>query len=181
MRLKLFFSSIFILLSSSPILALEEPKFTLCANPSGQIQVSWQEGVHGIVGRSQTYLGEDTVYRLSETTLTQCFCSDEGVGIQTDWWELPLEGNELPSEASGWIYVPDGSVWGLAETSYFARNTDYTCLPESQLQNQSEILGESGRGGEVLGLAATGGTLDLILIFTFGLWLILLALKRLVK
>ena len=53
MRLKLFFSSIFILLSSSPILALEEPRFTSCANPSGQIQVSWQEGVHGIVGRSQ--------------------------------------------------------------------------------------------------------------------------------
>ena len=71
----------------SPVFAISTPSFPSCANPQGVVRASYSEGVHGIVGSSATYTGSDAVYTLSDDTVTQCFCSVDGAGIQTNWWK----------------------------------------------------------------------------------------------
>ena len=133
---------------SKHALALETPNFPSCSNPQGTVKVSYNEGAHGIVGDSASYTGKDTVYQLDSGNLQQCFCSVNGQGIQTNWWRdssLTSEERQILIN-SGWNYVPNGALWGLEGTPYFAKNSNYSCGS-----------GEGVGGGDVLGLASTGG------------------------
>lgn len=58
----------------------------------------------------------------------QCFCGN-GSGIQTNWmYASNLTGDQIKVyENQGWIYVPDGTAWGLTEGAYLAKNISYSC------------------------------------------------------
>lgn len=143
--------------SGKQTLAVETPNFESCLNPQGTIKVSYNEGVHGIAGDTSQYNGSDTVYQLDSGNLTQCLCTADGQGIQTNWWKVSsLSAEEKQTLInSGWIYVPNGALWGLEETSYFVKNSNYTC---SSTGTGGAVLGASASIGEVLGLASTGGS-----------------------
>jgi hypothetical protein len=150
--------------------------------------------VPSIVGSTETFVGRDAVYTLSDGTLTQCFCSVSGSGIQTDWWKASsLSADEINIlESLGWIYVPAGNLWGLEEAPYIVKNSTYNCLPTTTTTRTSSsssnngsttngsVLGDSTSiEGEVLGMAATGNTRDIILSFTLGFVLLVIARYRL--
>lgn len=127
------------------VFALTYPTFPTCANPQGTLVVSYGDGTHGIPGSPNSYTGSDAVYRLSDTTLSQCFCSVYGEGIQTNWWKASslTDAEVAILKSEGWISIPDGSVWGLDPGPYMATNSNYLC-------------GGIG-GGDVLGLGTGGG------------------------
>jgi hypothetical protein len=186
--------AILLLLSSNSIaLAVDVPSFPSCVSPFGTLRVEYSNGTHGIVGSGSTYTGSDTVYQVSDTTLTQCFCSSDGVGIQTNWWKASsLSENQIDVlKAQGWHYVPAGDLWGLEAAPYVAKNISYACLPNSSStptpnssSSSSSSVGGDGQGGgslsegSVLGLAATGDSLFLYLLASIALSLIFVGLKR---
>ena len=172
--------SLFLLANyTRPVFAVNIPSFPSCAAPQGSIMVSYSSGTHGIVGSSATYTGSDTVYRVSDDAVTQCFCPDSGNGIQTDWWKAislsETEINVLKSQS--WFYVPSGVVWGLDQSPYVARNTAFSCLPGSPTQVLDDSTGTGG--GEVLGLAATGDSWLVYGTFAAGLVCLIWGIRRL--
>lgn len=142
-------------------LAVEIPDFPSCYNPQGVIKVSYSDGIHGIAGDSTEHIGRDTVYQLDNNNLQQCFCPANGQGIQTNWWKISSldEGQRDPLINSGWIYIPNGALWGLEETSYLVKNSNYDCTSNSDSSGGTggAVLNASASIGEVLGLASTGG------------------------
>lgn len=179
---------IFALISSTRVYAIDVPNFPSCASPSGHVIASYDSGVHGIVGSDKTYVGSDRVYQVGDYGYTQCFCSVSGEGIQTDWWkDGSLSEDQVKILKSlGWFYIPDGSLWGLTQDPYMARNTTYSCLPSA---STSPSTGERGGGnsteksesGQVLGLAATGNTTTLLAIFGLSLVSLYIGLKKLLS
>lgn len=170
--------------------AYQVPQFTSCLNPSGSVKANYETGTHGIPGRTASYEGKDTVYNLSGNELTQCFCASSGTGIQTNWWKVSslteAEVNGLKSQ--GWVYIPNGALWGLEEAPYLAFNSDYACGKSSQgscCSPTTDIPGPGGSGGQggsgsvlgistgsVLGLASTGNTrflLSVLFVSVFAL------------
>lgn len=160
-------------------LALDIPDFPNCTNPQGVVKVQYPSGTHGIVGDSAAYMGSDSVYQLDSGNLIQCFCSVDGQGIQTNWWRdssLPEEDKQTLLNL-GWIFVPNGALWGLEKQAYFAKNSTYSCAGnvggsggggQAGGNDGGDGLGcavrdcsNQGAAGEVLGistaLAATGG------------------------
>ncbi len=157
-----------------------EPTFADCENPQGQLKVYYANGIHGIAGVYTEQSGSDAVYKLTQDTLIQCFCPNEGNGTQTNWWkvaEMPLEQiAELQNQ--GWIYIPNGALWGLEEAPYLAKNLSYDCHDNNgNDDDDDEDDNDGGRGGiggdilatgystarlgiggQVLGLANTGDT-----------------------
>lgn len=149
------------------------PNFPVCSNPQGVMVVSYDSGSHGVVG-GQSYLGNDKVYRIDETNYTQCLCTVDGQGIQTNWWKASSlndqEVNILKSD--GWTYVPNGSVWGLEDSAYIAKNIGYTCVSSNGgTGGGSDTSTSSGNSsiGQVLGLAFTGNILLIYLVFGIGI------------
>lgn len=160
------------------------PSFPSCVSPQGALKVTYSNGIHGVPGDFSTYQGQDTVYTLSETTLTQCLCVDNSKGIQTNWWKISsmsFEEIEYLKKLS-WIYVPDGAAWGLDEGPYMAQSKLYNCgngedddddddddnddddHKESSSEPRiggGEVLGVSTYLGDVLGLASTGNIVEL--------------------
>lgn len=184
-------SSLFYLLVSTatPAFAVTKPSFPACANPQGTTKVSYADGTHGIVGSTATYTGKDAVYTLSDDTVTQCFCSADGVGIQTNWWKASSlteeEINILKSE--GWFYIPAGNLWGLDQAPYVAQNISYSCLPGSSSSSSSSSNNSSsqdnGTGGgdpegSVLGLAATGNIATVYAAFILATTFLFLGLRK---
>ncbi len=200
--------SIAILLSAfvRPAYAVVSPTFPACLNPQGDVTVSYADGVHGVPGDSTTYTGSDTVYTLDEATVTQCLCTVNGGGIQTNWWKISslTEDQKDVLVNQGWIYIPDGSAWGLEAAPYLAQNLSYSCSAPS---SNSGGGGGGGGGGDgrsdglsscpsctqapqvlaastqaVLGLASTGNIVFILSVFTLGLALlgggVLSALKK---
>lgn len=155
--------------------AYQVPQFTSCVNPQGQIKVNYDNGTHGIAGNTGSFQGKDTVYSLSGDALTQCFCSSDGKGIQTNWWKVSSltedEINLLRSQ--GWNFVPNGALWGLENTPYLAFNSEYICKSSGGGQSGS-ILGITT--GSVLGLASTGNIKFILTILSFSLLALLLGL-----
>ena len=163
--------------------AATPPDFPACTNPQGPIRSQYNNGVHGVVGNSAEFKGKDTVYTVNENQVLQCLCTDDGQGIQTNWWKISsLNDSEIQVlKNSGWYYVPNGALWGLDNAPYMAKNNSYTCKGD---------LGGIG-GGDVLGLAttksdlaATGNKAALYSLIIVGLGSILLIfglLKRRVK
>lgn len=185
-----FLTLIYWLTNSSIAYAQQEntPTFPNCINPQGTTIASYSTGTHGIVGSSSTYTGSDAVYALSEETNVQCFCPAEGsTGIQTNWWEIPeMSFEEIENyQALGWIYVPNGALWGLNENPYLTYNTEYSCKPiggggtsekkknkdkdkndDDEDDDNGDVQGSAtGIGGQIMGLASTGYNKELVISF----------------
>ena len=177
-----------------PAYAVETPNFPSCLSPQGTLRVFYPDGSHGIVGSTQEYVGSDAVYDLDESTLLQCFCSVDGIGIQTNWWNASSLTEEQVEvlKKEGWFYVPDGSLWGLVADPFVAKNVSYSCrntpAPSSSSSNSSSSSSNSSSNnssssnssseGEVLGLAATGDTLILLLLTVLALTFIFTGLRQ---
>ncbi len=181
------------------------PTFPNCMNPQGTNIANYSTGTHGIVGSSSTYTGSDAVYALSEETNVQCFCPAEGsTGIQTNWWEIPeMSFEEIANyQKLGWIYVPNGALWGLNENPYLTYNTEYSCKPiggggtpekkkdknkdnndddDEEDKDEGTVQGTAtGIGGQIMGLASTGYNKELVISFatwisSLGLLLLMLS------
>jgi hypothetical protein len=110
-----------------PVSANQIPNFGSCVNPQWQqTQVNYS-GQHGVVGVN-SFSGTDTIYE-SNGNVLQCLCTDTGAGYQTNWLKVSgYSSNQIDElKAQGWIYVPDGSDWGLGNASYMAKNVSYEC------------------------------------------------------
>ena len=116
------------------------PDFPSCSNPQSTLVISYNDGTHGIVGDTATYTGSDAVYQLDENNYSQCFCSNDGTGIQTNWWKVgSLDQDQIDTlKKLGWVYVPDGSAWGLAQGAYMAKNSSYSCGGGNTPKNPSD-------------------------------------------
>ena len=184
------------------VYAVETPIFPICTNPQGQAISSYDFGTHGIVGSTSTYTGSDHVYAVAEGQVSQCFCSTNGQGIQTNWWKASSlsesQVNQLKSE--GWYYVADGGIWGLDSDPYVAQNSTYSCLPGGTGGNGGgpgdglsdgrsscpectqaprgggDVLGLS-TDGQVLGLASTGDIVKIISVFVYAFTFFLIGMK----
>jgi hypothetical protein len=145
MKKALFSLAVFSLLlsgSASKAAALSDalvPNFPSCVSPSGTQIVSYDSGVHGVVGQSGEYVGSDAVYTVEDSNLVQCLCSSNGQGIQTNWWKTSSLTSEQYSTLTkdGWIYIPSGIAWGLQDAPYLAKNSDYNCLNSTPTPNQN--------------------------------------------
>lgn len=160
----------FFFIMVQPSFAVSTPDFPSCTNPQGEIIADYGDGKHGIPGESKEFRGEDTVYRQPGGHVTQCFCPKTGDGIQTNWYKLFDLGEDLIKQLdrSGWEYIPTGSVWGLDDAPYMAKNFEYRCLNIGGADGS--VLGtssDSDSGGKVLGLASTGND-----EFLYNLWLL---------
>ncbi len=145
---------LFLTASISEVFAIETPNFPSCSNPQGTIKSDYPAGTHGIAGDSRQFSGSDKVYSLSDNTLQQCFCSINGDGIQTNWWKIEsLTEDQIEIlKRDGWVFIPNGSLWGLEEASYLAKNSNYSCGGggNNSGSSNSDSSGSTG-GGEVLG------------------------------
>ena len=139
----------------------EQPSFPSCTAPTGTLKVKYDSGTHGIVGNTGVYQGRDSVYQLDTGNVFQCFCPESGdIGIQTNFWKFPpmTEGDIQSFKSDGWVFIPDGSLWGLMSDPYLAKNYDYQCRGASSGGN-----GGIGGGGQVLGgFAETGDIVTLL-------------------
>ena len=160
--------------------AVTPPEFPSCVNPQGTVRVSYSSGTHGVPGVTTSYQGSDTVYNISENALAQCLCTIDGEGIQTNWWKVPqLSSDEIENfKTQGWIFVPDGSVWGLDQAAYLAKNSNFTCRLTGGGESSSNSSSNSNNGssvggvssiGDILGLAATGNIRVIYGLFFTGL------------
>ena len=162
------------------------PDFPACSNPQGTLKVKYDSGVHGIPGDPNAYSGSDAVYIVDVDRIQQCFCSDVGNGIQTNWWRIgSLTQEEIDTLKNlGWHFIPDGSTWGLNPEPYMAFNSAYGC---GGTRTSTSSLGSSGSSGTVLaaaastqgsilGLAATGDALTPYGLVLLGLTSILLVI-----
>lgn len=106
------------------------PVFPSCSNPQGTLKVSYASGTHYIVGGSGVS-GSDAVYYTTDNALIQCFCADNGNGIQTNWWKISsLSQDQIDQLVKlGWYYIPSGANWGLEDSPYMAINGNYSCKP----------------------------------------------------
>ena len=160
------------------------PDFPACSNPQGTLDKNYTSGIHGVVGDPNTYSGADGVYGVDAVRTLQCFCSDAGNGIQTNWWRVgSLTQDEIDTLVKlGWNYVPDGSVWGLNSEAYMAKNSPYACGGSSSSQTRGAVLAaaSTSTSGSVLGLASTGEALTFYGLIVLGFASILLGtlLKR---
>ncbi len=138
--------------------ALTLPPFSSCLNPQGSLRASYNSGTHGIVGDASTHTGQDAVYIVDQENFLQCFCDDNGKGIQTKWLKASsFSDTDLKYlQSQGWIKVDDGAQWGLLSGAYLAKNDPFVC-------------GGNRSAGEVLGLATTGDMSLIVGIFAFGL------------
>lgn len=183
-------TSFVFLMTASPVAAQSIPSFPACPNPGGQLIASYDDGVHGIPGDAGVYTGADQVFKINDSQVVQCLCQDNGEGIQTIWWKDPgLTSAEVSViQKQGWIRIPTGSLWGLDDAQYFAKNSAFSCgggnggsSDDNDDDDDDDDTGRSngsssrrssgsssGRGGQVLGattLAATGNWQGIIAAF----------------
>lgn len=154
------FLAIAYLLATSTVEAANVPTFPSCLHPSGDVKVEYVSGLHAIVGDPVMREGSDKVYALFDGNYLQCFCSESGAGVQTNWWKFAsLSQEEINSfKNQGWVFVPNGADWGLSADPYLAKNVDYSCKSAGNGGGGGGSQpGIEGGSGSVLGLAATGG------------------------
>lgn len=133
------FTAILFISGSSVAQASNVPNFPTCSNPQGTLIASYNEGIHGIPGSTSEYRGSDQVYFVNDQSVLQCFCAENGSGIQSNWWKIDgLSQQEIDNyKSSGWIYIPDGSEWGLSSGAYLVNNLSYSCKPTPVVQSRS--------------------------------------------
>lgn len=137
------------------------PDFGSCLNPQGKVLASYDKGMHGIVGKKDLVSGSDGVYQSSDKGVTQCFCSEDGAGIQTNWYDVSkLSSKEIEVlKKEGWTYFATGTNWGLKDVPYLAKNSDYACRNNAPKKGQAE---------KVLTLASTGETRTIYALIVSG-------------
>lgn len=142
---------VYTLISVSPVYAVSTPDFGSCLNPQGKAIASYDSGKHGIVGKDELVTGSDYVYQSSDMGITQCFCPEDGKGIQTNWYDVsklsPKDVDILKKE--GWSFFATGTSWGLKDVPFVAKNSDYTCKKTAEKKDNAV---------DVLKLASTGET-----------------------
>lgn len=160
----------FFVSSAHSVFAVDVPSFPQCPNPGGEVIADYDEGVHGVPGDSNTYTGEDTVFKLNDAQVVQCLCPEEGSGIQTLWWKDPgvSYDEEKVLLSQGWIKVPNGKLWGLDKGKYFAKNSNFSCEEgghgghsngDSDKKSSShEKSSKSSKSGDILGVTTLAGT-----------------------
>ncbi|MBI2034361.1 MAG: hypothetical protein HYT11_01375 [Candidatus Levybacteria bacterium] len=134
--------------AGNSLAVITPPGFPSCVNPSGTQIANYDSGLHGIAGTTSEYRGRDSVYQVTSETLTQCFCPESGdTGIQTNWLKVASISEEDLQDLKnqGWSYIPNGSLWGLDQVGYVAKNQEYACRA-------------GGTGGGVLGASTLAGT-----------------------
>lgn len=154
------------------VFAVVAPNFPVCTNPQGILRDQHNVGTHGVAGLTQELVGSDTVYKVTSETYTQCFCADDGSGIQTNWWKVSSLTTDQVNilKHDGWIYIPNGLLWGLEEAPYLASNSDYGCIG-------NRIGGvQNDPGSNLLSLASTGNSSTIYLFASLGLILFALGL-----
>lgn len=125
----LFITLTVVLVLAKPAYAVAtDSSLTSCLAPTGNNVADYPDGTHGIVGGTSKE-GHDTVYSLGNGNALQCLCASDGTGTQTNWMNVgELSQDQIKVyENQGWIFIPDGSAWGLSEGSYLAKNTSYSC------------------------------------------------------
>ncbi len=157
------------LVSASSVYAVEIPNFPSCTNPQGTMIASYDNGRHCVAGGS-SYSGSDRVYKINDNSIVQCLCAIEGNGIQTNWWKASSldEGQINTLKSEGWIYIPTGSVWGLDQDTYMAKNVSYSCTSGGTGGGSGSTSSTSSSIGQVLGLAFTGNIKLIYSIFVLG-------------
>ncbi len=165
------FIALFFMWSVRSVSALEAPSFPSCESPQGEVRASYAEGVHGIAGNSGEFRGSDTVYTVSGNQVLQCFCPASSDGIQTNWWKVEnISETEKDSFIrQGWIYIPNGALWGLDPAPYLAKNEAFFCGDRgggSSSSSSNSSGSSTSSSGEVLGLAATGRSATRLAAFT---------------
>lgn len=175
-----FFISAFV----APAFAVTDPNFPSCLNPQGQLKVAYTQGTHGVPGDTNTYNGSDSVYTIDEATTTQCLCTVNGSGIQTNWWKVSSMSEEQVSVLvnQGWIFIPDGSAWGLENAPYLAKNLNFACGSTTttttdngdglgcavhDCSSHPQVL--AAKTQAVLGLASTGNITFLLSVVSLGI------------
>ena len=153
--------------------AVTTPDFPACNNPPDSIRAEHNDGVHGVAGNVSEYRGKDTVYNVNGGNFLQCLCTEDGEGIQTNWWKISsLSDTDVQVlKNQGWHYIVDGALWGLDNAPYMAKNNEYACR---------ESLSGIG-GGDVLGLATTGNKALLYSLIIIGAGSILLLIGLLMR
>lgn len=182
----ILFLFIVIVVTTMNVRAEVTPTFPTCLNPQGELKVTHINGTHGVPGDTTTYTGHDTVYHLTENTLTQCLCPTTGNGIQTNWWNVKgmNQGTVDSYKLKGWIFIPDGSAWGLESDPYLAQNINYSCVggkgggntnssssssnSNGSSSNQGAETQNTSISGQILSLASTGNVITLYLSFIIG-------------
>lgn len=184
--------TIFSLISPFSASAATTPSFPSCLTPQGSLKASYATGTHGIVGSSQTYTGQDTVYQLNENQVLQCYCQNTGQGIQTNWLKVQdLSENDIKVlENDGWILIPNGALWGLDQTAYLAKNLNFSCQGSSRGSSNSSSGSSSDPAkttqavlAAATSLAGTGNVITTLSVFLLGVFSLMIAiyLKRLNK
>ncbi len=189
--IKLLLIVVLLSVSTKPALAVNTPNFPVCSNPQGTVKVAYETGIHGVPGDSNTYSGKDVVYNVGQDLTTQCLCTVNGGGIQTNWWKVssldPEQKQVLLSQ--GWILIPDGSAWGLEKGEYLAQNSSFACGTTTTTSGGGDgrsdglgcashpcntttqsVLGSMTKA--VLGLANTGNALFIAFVLLSGFTLL---------
>ena len=171
--------------------AASEVQFSSCLTPTGSVVADYLNGTHGIAGQGSIE-GHDTVYALGEGNALQCLCAANGSGTQTNWLKISeLSEDQIKVyQNQGWIYIPDGSAWGLSQGSYLAQNSSYSCggssttnsgggdgKTDGRTDGRSDGLGsivQAAKGSA--GLASTGNITFVLSILGAGIILTLIGL-----
>lgn len=157
------------LILATPAQAVTLPSFPSCTQPQGSVKASYDTGVHGIVGDSREYRGQDKVYQVAGHYLIQCFCPENsGTGIQTNWVtaETFSTNDQDFLQRSGWEWIADGSAWGLQAKPYLAKNSNYSCRDEGGIGGGDVLGASTGSYPRVLGLADTGAFQNYLFLFS---------------
>jgi hypothetical protein len=185
----------FLASSHNAFASVQTPEFNSCLTPNGSVVADYTDGTHGIIGAGSKD-GHDTVYSLENGNALQCLCATDGSGTQTNWLKISdLSEDQIKIyENQGWIYIPDGSAWGLSEGEYLAQNLAYSCGGGTSTTQSSQGDGKTdgrtdgrsdGRGSSIVqsavgnaGLASTGNIIFLLSVLgagvfmtLFGVWL----------
>lgn len=170
---------LFLFAFTSTAHAVTLPTFPSCVNPQGTVKSTYSEGTHGVPGSANSYLGSDTVYNVLGDSVTQCFCSDDGQGIQSNWFAVEqLSEEEIQDlKNDGWTLIPNGLAWGLADKPYMVKNTNYSC-GTSRVGGDSSTNSGSSSNPSVLGLATTGNGI-VMMLSGFGALLAIILARRL--
>ncbi len=187
---KILISTFIVLLSFSWIFLqnvnasdVTPPNFPSCINSTGTVIADFSSGTHGVPGVVTSFQGADKVYAVSDGVVVQCLCPENGAGKQTNWWKIPnLTNDQIESfKTQGWIFIPDGSLWGLESAPYLAMNADFSCTVGNGGGSSGGGGGSSSGGGgsssssgvgggEILGLAATGNIMTIYTLLLLGLF-----------
>ncbi|MEK7571576.1 MAG: hypothetical protein AAB553_04845 [Patescibacteria group bacterium] len=150
-----------VFLSAATAASASEPNFGSCLNPQWSVdQVNNSSNAqHGVINIG-TFAGIDTIYK-SGANVLQCLCTPEGKGYQTNWMNVKdlSETDIKVYQNQGWIYLTTGASYGLEDSAYLAKNSEYSCKECTPTPTpESKVAGDSATntGTAITTLAKTG-------------------------